>query len=192
MNILGLDPGKVNFGYSLIQVEDDIYTLKTLGCLKSPINDLKNDNFTPIYTRFVGEIKRLVKGDTRIRMERFQSRGFGGDTIELVGVMIGTVKTLFPKAPFSLNTAAQWKHWVNKNEALQMLTKNIIARGKRPSTLDKLYVKMKPYCTPHEVDATLMAIFEFHTYLGIPPFQHFTRKDWSYFVTAIKNCKYSK
>lgn len=140
MVVLGLDPGKVNFGYSIILLRDRAIKLLDKGVLKNTITDLKDN----LYNRtcvFDTEIIDLVAvhGVTHIIGERFVSRGLLGSLSEYVNIMLG-ICSCRAKTDFQLLVPATWKNRFNK-----------------VYDLDKLYSELR--VTKHEIDATLIALY---------------------------------
>lgn len=100
-------------------------------------------------------------------MERFQSRGNGGSTIEAINMGLGRVSSMFnhlgPTYPKFI-TAATWKNRVNKKFDLKHEYKN-----------QGLTSKAKSYVGPteHQLDSTLIGVYGLHQYFGIEDFEVF-------------------
>lgn len=139
---IGCDPGTNNYGYSILSYDGSKIKITTCGILHAVINNLTNKEQKPPKSKrrktkhvagrppfmslldiFYKDWKRVFKEVTPaiITAERFQSRGFGGPTIEHVGMMNGVLATLAyqKNVPINLIMAASWKHHVNKYSDLE-------------------------------------------------------------------------
>lgn len=88
--------------------------------------------------------------------ERFQTRGHGGPLIEMVGIQLGTLKTISHQRNVTarLVIASQWKNRINKL-----------------SNLEDIYDYAKQFgLTPHECDSMGMTLFHAEV-LGILPLE---------------------
>lgn len=141
--ILGMDPGSRNFGISLVGSKGDKVKIYANSVLTLPVSDLVN--FNAASTEFLKEIARWVSLEipNGFVMERFQTRGSAaGPLIEYVGTMIGILRGRYPKIPMKLTIASTWKNKFNRRWGVDL--KEIY-----PTTLVQ----------PHQLDATLLAIF---------------------------------
>jgi hypothetical protein len=138
--IAGLDPGKVNYGYAII--DPDTGSVVEHGLNASTIQVL-TQGFSAqhlAYIKFLRSLKR--KGCTHVVAERFQMRGTSmGTLIELVSFMAGSLASEFP-GRLKLVIASQWKN----------------AYSASGLDLDSFYEEMSPV-TPHQIDACLMGVW---------------------------------
>lgn len=77
--VLGGDPGSINFGLCILKTPN---TVLFSGTLYSPINDLKNPNYSE-YTKNVMALLNRYR-PTTIVLERFLARGYRGNGGEKV------------------------------------------------------------------------------------------------------------
>lgn len=112
MNILSIDPGIQNFGYSVINIE----TSKVIICKKliNPINEFNNKNKLNAFNEEIDSIIKL-HNIKEITAERFlvRAKHLKGISTELIAFMLGILST---KCDTKLITAAQWKNWINSND----------------------------------------------------------------------------
>lgn len=152
MIVLGCDPGSKNFGLFVGKVNKDISKIKVLrsGMITTCLTEMKG-NIIPDVEGFAEDYESLLieyKPDI-ITLERFQTRGFKGKTIELIGTMLGIM--MMKNAELArtkdvdvrLLTAATWKNRVNKISKLKAIYK----------------VMKKRKVVDHRVDAALMSIY---------------------------------
>lgn len=180
--IFAHDPGTKNYGYSLVKVcfgkKLKVEVLET-GISPAAVYDLKtNDKTTPKlrvseFLKWVKKYKRKYKFDY-IVAERFMTRGGSsmGTTIECVGIMCGAMIATMDNV--QLVTAAQWKNIVNRTVDLKALYKN------------KEYYLGEP----HELDATLMAIYKAGQLLGVvDPYQGIDIYDVCLNIEEVSTCQ---
>lgn len=157
LRVLGFDPGSKNFGV----FGGILYGGKTLhkvglletSLLRNAITSFSDDQLAEQVAKFKNEIRMLV---LRVRprvifIERFQSRGLKGLTVELVSFMIGLIagmcheltEELGHAVVIHLRIASQWKNAVN-----------------RQFSLDSLYAQI-PAVIHHRLDACLIALSAF-------------------------------
>lgn len=143
VRILSFDPGSVNMGCSLIEIDKtDPKSIKVLAntVLLHPINDIKR--FSTEKEKFINEINTWLqfgKPDA-IVAERFQARGLRGTTIECVCIMLGLLASF--KLPILLITAATWKNRYQSRFAIN---------------LKSLYKEI--LTAPHQLDSALIGCF---------------------------------
>lgn len=154
VNVLGVDPGKVNAAYSVVKVCTKTGRWKVLeaGMMKHPVQNLTGEEVVARMTRFKGEVRKLKRkfgGLEVITAERFMTRGSSsmGTTIEVVGIQLALLAHVGVKKVRFI-TPAQWKNKWNK-------TRN----------LKEFYLKAKPI-PPHVVDSTLIALYGADLALG--------------------------
>lgn len=190
--ILSCDPGTKNFAVSITaaRIVKGHIKFRILGTcvLDSTVTELK-DNISMALKGFVAEILTILENENVfpdvLYMERFQSRGNGGTTIEAINFMLGVLVYHFSSScDIRLITAATWKNRVNKKTDLKQVYKDY--------KLNSVYSKK----TAHELDAALIGIYAAHNY--------FNREDYicfdvpgsfeafmDYFLSrgTLKNCK---
>jgi len=141
--ILACDPGLRNYGISCVGIRNGKLDVIANALLEKPITTLTN-GFIGQRRDFFRELKRwfdLYEPDLIIA-ERFQTRGNGGPTIELVSAMnmllgcMGTKKVKYIPA-------SQWKVAFNRRWG--------------DEELKSMYVDC--LTTPHQLDATLIGVY---------------------------------
>lgn len=159
LTVLAMDPGIANYAWSVVQTNRSGTVLRVLGSGKvvNTIRDLTY-NVSGQTEAFVNEVETLIAHyDVNcIAVERFQSRGFGGTTIELVNNMIGLLMTyVVVRCPVVLTrmiTPAQWKNTWN-----------------RTGSLDKFYTQVS--CSVHQADSIGIGLYCLADWLAVP-FDH--------------------
>jgi len=150
LTILGADPGKNNFGYSIVKVKFEPpfrYQIAKTGLVKNVVYDLTKGvrAQSKAFRKEVGSILKEYEVDVLIA-ERYQNRGrMMGNTIELVNYMLGVMDSLRTQ-DFVLITASQWKNAFNRHYDLKEFYKEIPM-------------------IPHRIDAALIAIYGSYQYL---------------------------
>lgn len=165
MIILGADPGSVNYALACIKFDAKARKLEVLGSrmLQNPINKF-DDTLQSQFDAFIKELQWIrgwYKPDYAI-MERFQTRGNGGNTIEFVSMMNGMLYRVMRKSDPMLVTASTWKN----------------ACTRAGIDLKALYVdyKMKSVYSPkaiHEFDAVMMAVYRWYIAMNVVPYKNF-------------------
>jgi hypothetical protein len=122
--------------------------------------------------QFIREVEDVISNaglePEALYMERFQSRGNGGTTIECINFMLGTMVYHFrDRCPVSLLTAATWKNRVNRYLILKEAYK---AYG--------LQLKASPK-TAHELDAVLIGMYGICRHFGVDDFACFDDSEGS-------------
>ena len=159
--VLGLDPGSKNFAYSKIRctyirrnknVSLGIEVLET-GLCQYTVTGTKQAKSELV--AFMSEIAYLVEdtktGCQTIGIEQYQTRGFGNKLIEIVNIMMGALLYRYGYMDVGIFGAASWKN-----------------RIKKIFDLDYEYKVIT--CTPHELDATYIAVYQAFKYIGVKPF----------------------
>ena len=166
-HLLGLDPGSVNFAYSIIEVETYTTpkgtTLKVkpieTGLITNTISSMRNAKSE--LRSFLSDLEFLInRKDLSIQglvVEQFQSRGVQTSLLEKVNVMIGAILTNFYYLDIDFFMASAWKRSI-----------------KQVFDLDYEYKRIT--CTPHELDATYIGIFGAFKLLKIKPYYVYTSK----------------
>lgn len=142
--ILACDPGIRNFGIACVGVKGDKVDVIANALLEKPITQ-----FTAGYVEqrraFSLELRRwfnLYEPDLVIA-ERFQTRGNGGPTIELVSAMNALLGVINAKLPVKYIPASQWKVAFNRRWG--------------DDELKSMYVDCMT--TPHPLDAALIGVY---------------------------------
>ncbi len=152
MIILGADPGSKNFALAVIELKNN--KLSVLGT-KMVENTLHKFDMTmqDQYNAFVKEV-RMVRDEFKpdyCIMERFQTRGNGGNTIEFVSMMNALLFYTMRKNSPMLVTASTWK---NACTRANILLKDIYAEYKM--TTQQFAKEI------HEFDAAMMAVYRLY------------------------------
>lgn len=153
MRVLSLDPGKTNFGLTVVDTDGRRIRVVHARIVKSPINDMKD--LDSVAKRFIAEL-RQIESDygpfDAVCAERFQSRGGKGVTIEVVNVMLGILYMLWPN--IGLYTAATWKNAFNRANPAYALN------DVYSDFVDMVAgIKKSNRHTVHELDAALQGIY---------------------------------
>lgn len=116
--ILAIDPGEINFAYSLLDM--NTYELKDTGLVKNTITDLTKGKVQLYLTLYVEEISKIlkrtkIKNNDFVIIERWIPRQSRKGTMpETINMMIGSLFTMCP-CDFDLVAASTWKNWFNRN-----------------------------------------------------------------------------
>ena len=177
MIVIGHDPGKISYAYSVLDFkmvhDKPVAKLLRCGLLNSPITGFKNlPKQVGDYTQEFLDIERGSNEQaTMYCVERFQGRGLKASLLETVNVAIGCGVLLFNNRNYQVSiytpTAATWKNSVN-----------------RVCDLKDWYKRIR--CTPHELDATLIAMYGVYRYYNITPFSTFSEGDMFNLVAAVE------
>ena len=159
LTILGLDAGTASFGYSVVEtrVQKKVlqYRIHETGVIPCPVRSI-NDVQAQVLA-FVSWIKNTVKKHKIALLvgERFQPRGMSrSNTTELIGMMYGAL--LAHNLNLQLILPVTWKNRVNKQFDLSS-----VYYAKKNDT---------PYLgEPHELDATLQALYGAYLYYKMEP-----------------------
>jgi hypothetical protein len=144
MMVLGIDPGKRNFGVSIVGVSKTCQTYKIYKTcmLLNAVTDFKDSTAA---SKQAMAFKREVQGYLKkykidlIVVERFMVRGrYNGATSEYISAMIGILLVLGVKV--CIVTPPEWKNAFNKKFDLK-----------------EVYKRTK--IVPHIIDATLIGIY---------------------------------
>lgn len=140
--VLSFDPGSVNMGCSLVEINKSTGTISVLAntVLAYPINNIKS--FGSQKEAFINEITNWIEigQPSAIVAERFQSRGLRGTTIECVCIMLGLLASF--NLPILLITAATWKNRYQKRFNVD---------------LREIYKELQ--VAPHQLDSALIGCF---------------------------------
>lgn len=180
LRICGNDPGSKNYGLAVIEVS--LSNPLTLEQRKPKVNKVPLSvlSFKVLHLRkvqstytglispkeieiqtvnYINEIASVLKEykvDFMVA-ERYMSRRMGGSTIELVNMMIGTLRgvALSRRSPLKVIPAAQWKVPLKNKEF----------------NLESVYKKAKMLkISDHEVDAIFIALYGAFTLMRRKPF----------------------
>ncbi len=156
MMILGLDPGKVNCAYAIVEMsKSGKCTVIKTGMIEKTIPVLTG-NVRQLSKPFKKEIRIILKkfNVEAIFAERFMSRGrFNGASSEVINIMLGCLLSMKIEH-VQLVTPAQWKNAFNKVDDLKGLYKQ-----------SKLVA--------HRIDAALIAVYGSHYLLPkVKPFNN--------------------
>lgn len=142
IRLLSFDPGSVNMGCSLLEINRSTKSISILAdtVLMYPLHDIKR--FRQEQSLFISEVKSWIeKGKPdAIIAERFQSRGLKGLTIECVCMMLGLLSML--DLPVLYITAATWKNRYQKRFKID---------------LREIYKEIQ--IAPHQLDSALIGCF---------------------------------
>lgn len=160
-NILAMDPGSVNYGFSVVRAVDPRKPqLLINGMIRNTVKELKFGVRDQV-AGFVSEVSHIMDeyGVTGVVMERYMTRGIGGTTIESVNMMIGIVQALCSRrgCSFMLLPASQWKNEFNRH-----------------SSLESFYAAASG-CTPHQLDAVGIGLYGAYHWHNQAPFVGFNR-----------------
>lgn len=166
MRVLSGDPGKVNFALAVVDIKKKLTIVGTKMC-EHPVQAMHLD-VVAAAQEFLQELDDLW--DTygpfdAVCFERFQSRGLGGNTIEVISLMLGLVAVFAHKhgIPAFFITASQWKNAFNRTMTLKQLYEDY-----------KLTSKKSPKAI-HEFDATLIGVYTLYNLRNIIPFADMDR-----------------
>jgi hypothetical protein len=175
--VLGLDPGSKNFAYSKIRctyirrdknVSLSIEVLET-GICKYTVTGTKQAKSELV--SFMSEIAYLVE-DVKvpcqtIGIEQYQTRGFGNKLIEIINIMVGALLYHYGHMDVNIFAASSWKNRIKKIFDLDLEYKRIT-------------------CTPHELDATYIAVYQAFKYIGIKPFNGYKEGMFTKIARAVE------
>jgi Holliday junction resolvasome RuvABC endonuclease subunit len=166
IQLLACDPGTANFGYAIVEayIEEGkcpsnfkVLQYGKINCTVRQLTGGMSDNIG----MYIATVKFLMSKYPELNgaiMERFQTRGIGGPTIELVSLMIGVLSTFFyeENLPVKAIIASQWKQSCNRSEIV----------------LDDMYAKYKDTvkATPHEIDAVMIGLYGLHLFARHKPY----------------------
>lgn len=158
LRILALDPGTKNFGIAVVEYCPDKQRLKLIGTnllantITQPQAYLQEQN--KYFRQELKELERKYGPFDLWIAERFQSRGRGGgNAIECINLMVGSVLSLWPNKEQTFITASTWKNCAN-----------------RSFSLDDVYDKLGKTRTPHEWDALCLGVYRLSQIFGLNGF----------------------
>ncbi len=176
--ILGIDPGSVNCGLSLVSLDrerkDDL-KIHYSAVMTSPVKGLILDPRGSAKD-FLEELKKWIVPFAKsysvdgVVAERFIARGMRkGNTGEEIAIMLGllTSTCLAQNIPLKLITAATWKNRLNR-EFSENQRQNMLDKKWWVQDLSEFYKETR--VAPHQVDAALIGAYGLQLGLRmIPP-----------------------
>lgn len=170
--ILAHDPGSHNYGVAVVRIQIDEglgtkdvidrvpFSLVYAGRMKSIFTSIKDSRLArqelDSFNKELHGIYEKFRPDVQIA-ERFMSRRMGGVTIELVNMLLGSLRVYSEQnnIPLRLIPASQWKNELKR----------------RGVDLKDLYKKAKSIKrTPHELDAAFIAVYGAFKLMKVKPF----------------------
>lgn len=146
MLYLGIDPGKNNMAFTLLENNKCIYACMFHNTISSLAE--KDANLRVVFRKRIKTLfKKMGKGSAFIA-ERFVVRGFGAHLSELIGMMIGSISAIgeFYGVQENIVMSTTWKR-----------------AFKKKYDLDKLYKDAEKIRVPnHIVDSLLLATYLYH------------------------------
>lgn len=139
--IIGCDPGSRNFSISVIAGWDCLGT----EMLKESIQNMRVGEYHEAINRYEDRVKEILDfyNPRLVCAERFIVRGFGANTVELVGIMLGIMysQCRLRGIDVKLISAGQWKTKVKKIIDLKQTYKQYKKSHKiEPHTIDSLCI----------------------------------------------------
>lgn len=157
--VLALDPGTTNYGYAVLEFDENRMRLLKAGRIHRTIRAMNKDLSAQVLG-YSQTIQSLIKelNVTHMIAERYMSRRMGGVTIECVNSMIGIILEIGRRNRISVKLipASQWKNEAN--------------RGKEGFLLDAYEMAKAHKITDHTVDASMIAVYGRSIILGRKPF----------------------
>lgn len=147
MRILGIDPGSVGFGWSLVEVKGSKLRIIKCGTLTQTLTQLKDSSWQDELHLYALQMEKLLNKakPNAIVMERYFARHRGLES-EKINMMIGVLTRIIyeqhPKVRITLLMAATWKN----------------ALKRRGFDLESLYKECKPV-PKHSIDASFQATY---------------------------------
>jgi Holliday junction resolvasome RuvABC endonuclease subunit len=165
INVLAIDPGVTNAAWAILRVSHSgIFKVVAHGKILNAMTNMNGDIIKDV-KKFQSELLEIVDNYNvnALIIERFQSRGLKGTTIELVNLMIGCLMAEMERIKgrhilVSLITPSQWKNEWNRN-----------------SNLEAFYKKVN--CVVHQVDAIGIGLYGAYTWLGLKPFADIVKRE---------------
>lgn len=168
VKILGIDPGKVNAAFAVIEVQLSPFRYRILehGMLLDTLTEMVGSDIQVRADRFKREVRKIIRKHkpTYLIAERYQTRGPKGTNVELVNVMLGLLLSVGIKNT-CLITASQWKNQWNK-----------------VYKLDDFY--QEAGVVVHQIDAVNIAFYGASVWFGVPFFQQLSNLD--VFIKKLK------
>lgn len=173
ITVLSFDPGTTNCSFSVLRIKRRVnnfkYEILKSGMISNTFTDMKDklpiaelsNEIEEIFTTY--RIKAVI-------LERFMPRGFRGNTIELVNIIIGVILSTAAKYTSNLKviTAATWKNNFNRNRDLKKFYRDV-------------------NWVTHKIDAICIGL-----YLGFATFNQKPFKDFDFMELASKINNYRR
>jgi len=184
IRVLSGDPGTRNFALAVqeAKVVEGRLKIRIIGTAMIPdthtLTDLKEETQDQLkrFRRIMIGLRKEYEPDF-VLMERFQSRGMGGATIEHVNMMLGVAMLSFRGASCDILTAAMWKNRTHKFFDLKAAY-----RGYGLTSKAKAYTGI----AEHELDAALIGLYQLHKAFDLPPFQMFEDNCLDDYIAALQ------
>lgn len=157
VRVLGLDPGTSHFAYSIAEMHGKRLKVIQHGMFHTTIKQLKESRlYREQRKQFQAGMKALHDQFhfQLIIAERYMPRGqFAGkgNAQELIPMMLAALDCM-ELAPILFISAASWKNAVKRNNL----------------DLASIYLNYKGVITPHQIDATHMAVYGLQRYHKVP------------------------
>lgn len=165
--ILGLDPGSVNFGLTVLNY-DGKKKFKVVHCLMvdKTLRDMKTGVRKQLHAYYT-TIRKYSDGVDHVVCERFQNRGIrgGGSTSETINAMIGVLHTTHKDV--MMITASLWKN-----------------ASRRVHDLDLFYKTCA--VPPHVVDSAMIALYRAQIENEEKPFSGWSSQDFKKLRSQIE------
>jgi hypothetical protein len=175
MIVISADPGTKNFAVTIAEhtiVNGKVRSkILVTGMIDTTITDLNQGVAASIkrFEKTMRDLRKQYKPELAY-IERFQSRGLKGTTIECINIMLGIFVRVFIDLNPTLLLASTWKNRANKQFDLKAVYSGY--------DLDK---KRSPK-TCHELDSTLIGIYGFCRENNIPYFEMFNEDNIGRFI----------
>jgi hypothetical protein len=167
MRILALDPGTRSFAVSVMNIRfKESVSFKCEGTAMLPGKVIHKNmiDIRPSLNKFLDYMDPLVSQDfDAFVVERYQSRGGKGPTIESINTMIGALIPRLGHIPYvKCYLAGTWKNAFNRFGFLnEMYEDHKVLRTD----------KSKSHIQIHELDASLMAFYVASKQQNVKPFE---------------------
>lgn len=165
--VFSADPGTKNFACSVLKCrfKNERLQFKIVGTCMLPttLTDIKS-NAVEQLDGFATDIKDICRPHLPLKLvciERFQSRGLGGNTIEGINMMLGVTARIFRKPEVRYITAATWKNRINKFVDLKASYKDY--------NLHRVITDKEI----HELDSLLIGVYMAYQHVGLTDFSLF-------------------
>lgn len=182
LRVLGLDPGTANFGVfggiihgvKTVHGVEPVLSKMFVNTVRSLTNQV--NEATQAFLSEFEEVLAIVQPDVVV-IERFQTRGLMGPTVELVSFMLGLVGAACQRYAEQIGkhiivrpvVAGQWKNALN-----------------RKANLEDMYEALGTSKLHHRLDAMLMSLYAFP---NKDVYECLTSKRQAAFVNYIKGTK---
>ncbi len=166
IRVIGHDPGSRNYAFSVVdaRIHNKVLQYRILKCgIVEPVIPALKEGLHSGLLRLIGSLNSILgefKPIDYFIAERFISRGLMGDIGERTNIMLGVSLTLTSRSKVgligsSLITASTWKNQIKSKVDLKRLYKQCSR-------------------TPHEIDASFIALYKICVHFGVKPFSFIT------------------